>query len=80
MLRWGLDWLMDVSKRVPVLIGGVGQYKTWANWGGGDLQQAHPTNNTLIVQVGDAKVDNNYWGGDQNIPQPRPSYQINASQ
>jgi hypothetical protein len=24
-----------------------------------------------------AAVDNNYWGGDLDIPTPRPSYQIN---
>lgn len=42
--------------------------------------KAHPDDNTLIVQVGDANVDNNYWGGDQDIPRPRPSYQINSTQ
>jgi endoglucanase len=24
-----------------------------------------------------AEIDNGYWGGDQNIPKPRPSFQIN---
>ncbi len=56
--------------------------------------QAHPSNDTLYVQVADglkfyplhllscahsilANLDNNYWGGDQDIPTPRPSFQIN---
>ncbi|KAH7929494.1 glycoside hydrolase family 9 protein [Leucogyrophana mollusca] len=43
------------------------------------LMKAHSSNNTLFVQIADANLDNAYWGGDQNIPQPRPSYQINAT-
>ncbi|KAH7914309.1 glycoside hydrolase family 9 protein [Hygrophoropsis aurantiaca] len=43
------------------------------------LIKAHSANNTLYVQIADANLDNAYWGGDQNIPQPRPSYQINAT-
>ncbi|TFY80816.1 hypothetical protein EWM64_g3196 [Hericium alpestre] len=39
--------------------------------------QAHPSANTLFVQVADADLDNAYWGGDLGIPDPRPSYQIN---
>lgn len=31
------------------------------------------------MQVGDGDVDNAYWGGDQGLPTPRPSYQINAT-
>ncbi|CDO74619.1 Glycoside Hydrolase Family 9 protein [Trametes cinnabarina] len=38
---------------------------------------AHPSPNTLFVQVGDGNLDNAYWGGDKSIPGPRPSYQIN---
>ncbi|KAF9516184.1 glycoside hydrolase family 9 protein [Hydnum rufescens UP504] len=49
-------------------------------WGLDWLIAAHPDNNTLIVQVGDPSIDNNYWGGDQNIPTPRPSYQIDSGQ
>jgi len=42
------------------------------------LMKAHSDNNTLYVLVADgAKADDTYWGGDQNIPVPRPSYQIN---
>ncbi|KAG2058833.1 glycoside hydrolase family 9 protein [Suillus hirtellus] len=41
------------------------------------LIKAHPANNTLFVQVANEEVDNAYWGGDRNIPSPRPSYQIN---
>ncbi|KAJ6629127.1 glycoside hydrolase family 9 protein [Mycena sp. CBHHK59/15] len=41
------------------------------------LTKAHPSPSTLYVQVGDGDLDNAYWGGDQNIPTPRRSYQIN---
>ncbi|THH01873.1 hypothetical protein EW026_g888 [Hermanssonia centrifuga] len=40
---------------------------------------AHPAPNTLFVQIGDADLDNTYWGGDHDIPTPRTSYQINAT-
>lgn len=46
-------------------------------WGLDWLIKAHPSNNTLYVYVGDSERDNNYWGGDQNIPTPRPAYQVN---
>lgn len=46
-------------------------------WGLGWLIKAHPSPHTLYVQVADANLDNAYWGGDLNIPQNRPSYQIN---
>ncbi|TCD66956.1 hypothetical protein EIP91_000734 [Steccherinum ochraceum] len=49
-------------------------------WGLDWLVKAHPSPNTLFVQVGDADLDNAYWGGDEGIPTPRPSYQINATQ
>ncbi|KAL1740949.1 glycoside hydrolase family 9 protein [Schizophyllum fasciatum] len=42
--------------------------------------KAHPSDDTLYVLVGDADTDNAYWGGDENIPTPRISYQVNASQ
>lgn len=38
----------------------------------GDLGQ-------LVVMVGEPSRDNNYWGGDQDIPEPRPAYRVNAS-
>lgn len=41
------------------------------------LIKAHPSPSTLYVQVGDDHRDNSYWGGDQNIPTPRPAYQVN---
>ncbi|KAH7887884.1 glycoside hydrolase family 9 protein [Phlebopus sp. FC_14] len=41
------------------------------------LMKAHPSNDTLVVQVADAELDDAYWGGDRDIPEPRPSYQIN---
>ncbi|KAF9055097.1 glycoside hydrolase family 9 protein [Hymenopellis radicata] len=43
------------------------------------LVKAHHSDNTLFVQVADAEVDNAYWGGDQDIPTPRPSFQINST-
>ncbi|KZT50854.1 glycoside hydrolase family 9 protein [Calocera cornea HHB12733] len=46
-------------------------------WGLDWLIKAHPDNSTFYVQVGDDAIDNNYWGGDQDIPTPRPSYQVN---
>lgn len=42
-------------------------------------EQAHPSPNVLYVQVGNATLDNGYWGGDQDIPTPRPSYAINST-
>ncbi|KAL4241476.1 Endoglucanase [Abortiporus biennis] len=48
-------------------------------WGLDWLIKAHPSQNTLYVQVGDANLDNAYWGGDQGIPTPRASYQINST-
>lgn len=41
------------------------------------LVKAHPSNDTLFVQIADTNLTNAYWGGDQNIPEPRTSYQIN---
>ncbi|KAI0722260.1 Six-hairpin glycosidase [Cerioporus squamosus] len=46
-------------------------------WGLDWLIKAHPSPNTLYVQVGDGNLDNAYWGGDRDIPYPRPSYQVN---
>ncbi|KAI0265157.1 family 9 glycosyl hydrolase [Gloeopeniophorella convolvens] len=46
-------------------------------WGLDWLIKAHPAPRTLFVQVADGNLDNAYWGGDLNIPQDRPSYQIN---
>lgn len=41
--------------------------------------QAHPDPHTLYVQIGDADLDNAYWGGDRGIPTPRTSYSINTT-
>ncbi|KII95327.1 glycoside hydrolase family 9 protein [Plicaturopsis crispa FD-325 SS-3] len=46
-------------------------------WGLDWLIKAHPSNDTLYVQVADGDLDNAYWGGDLDIPTNRPSYQIN---
>ncbi|KDQ06638.1 glycoside hydrolase family 9 protein [Botryobasidium botryosum FD-172 SS1] len=62
----------DLAKQTPYL-------DDMLRWGLGWLIKAHPNDNTLIIQVGDADIDNNYWGGDQTLPTPRPSLQINAT-
>ncbi|KAF9008918.1 9 glycosyl hydrolase [Cyathus striatus] len=46
-------------------------------WGLDWLMKAHPNDTSLIVLVGSTEIDNNYWGGDQNIPTPRPVFQVN---
>ncbi|KAG9003360.1 hypothetical protein FRB94_003183 [Tulasnella sp. JGI-2019a] len=48
-------------------------------WGLDWMMKAHPDPNTIYVQVGDDSIDNNYWGGDQDIPEPRPAYQVNST-
>ncbi|GLB33668.1 putative endoglucanase [Lyophyllum shimeji] len=48
-------------------------------WGLDWLMKAHSSENTLYVLVGNADLDDAYWGGDQNIPSFRPSYQINIT-
>jgi endoglucanase len=45
-------------------------------WGLDWLIKAHPNDNTLYVLVANPHVDDDYWGGDQNIPTPRTSYKI----
>ncbi|THH33576.1 hypothetical protein EUX98_g518 [Antrodiella citrinella] len=71
MLRWGLDWLIKVRGSFH---GSLSVCVTYSR------TKAHPSANTLYVQVGDADLDNAYWGGDQGIPEPRPSSQINSTQ
>ncbi|WVF66027.1 hypothetical protein IAT40_000765 [Kwoniella sp. CBS 6097] len=48
-------------------------------WGYDWLIKAHPSDDTLFMQVGSSDVDNAYWGGDEDIPTPRPAYPINSS-
>lgn len=48
-------------------------------WGFDWFQKAHPKDDVLFMQVGSSEVDNGYWGGDQSIPTPRPSYPINST-
>ncbi|KAF8450355.1 glycoside hydrolase family 9 protein [Boletus edulis BED1] len=62
----------DLANQTPYL-------DAMLRWGLDWLIKAHPTNNTLFVQISDANLDNNYWGGDQTIPGPRKSYQINST-
>ncbi|EIW82439.1 glycoside hydrolase family 9 protein [Coniophora puteana RWD-64-598 SS2] len=62
----------DLSNQTPYL-------DDMLRWGLTWLEKAHPANDTLFVQVGDTNADNAYWGGDQNIPGSRPSFQINGT-
>ncbi|KAI5451882.1 hypothetical protein NCC49_001184 [Naganishia albida] len=40
---------------------------------------AHPDPTTIFVSTGSFDSSQSYWGGDQNIPTPRPSYPLNAT-
>ncbi|KAJ9476528.1 Endoglucanase [Pseudozyma hubeiensis] len=45
-------------------------------WGLDWLSKAHSDQDTLWVLVGNPTVDDQYWGGDLDIPGPRPSYSV----
>ncbi|ETS63901.1 hypothetical protein PaG_02226 [Moesziomyces aphidis] len=45
-------------------------------WGLDWLSKAHSDADTLWVLVGNPSTDDQYWGGDQDIPGPRPSYSV----
>ncbi|KDQ64704.1 glycoside hydrolase family 9 protein [Jaapia argillacea MUCL 33604] len=60
----------DMTQQTPYL-------DSMLRWGLDWLIKAHPSSDTLYVQVGDANIDNEYWGGDRNIPTNRPSLVIN---
>ncbi|QRV91361.1 endoglucanase [Ceratobasidium sp. AG-Ba] len=62
----------DDAKQTPYL-------DDMLRWGLDWLIRAHPEEGSLVVQVGNGDLDNNYWGGDQDIPNPRPSYLINST-
>jgi endoglucanase len=47
-------------------------------WGYDWMLKASNTPDTLWVQVSSSAMDT-YWGGDQNIPSPRPAYQVNRT-
>ncbi|KAJ4467541.1 9 glycosyl hydrolase [Lentinula aciculospora] len=68
----GIDFGMgyDLSNQTSYL-------DSMLRWGLDWLIKMHPNNDTLYVEVADSNIDNAYWGGDQNIPGPRPSFQIN---
>ncbi|CAO3653110.1 unnamed protein product [Mucor fragilis] len=51
------------------------QVKWATDW----LIKAHPSPSTLFVQVGDVEIDNDTFGPDSEIKDPRPSYQINET-
>ncbi|KIY73740.1 glycoside hydrolase family 9 protein [Cylindrobasidium torrendii FP15055 ss-10] len=48
-------------------------------WGLDWLMKAHDSDNSLYVLVANAGLNNDYWGGDENIPTPRPTFQVNAT-
>ncbi|KAI8381076.1 Six-hairpin glycosidase-like protein [Radiomyces spectabilis] len=74
-LSWGGIEYMEGYKKANQL----NSLRTMLKWGTDWLIKAHPEPSVLFVQVGDAVLDNNYWGPDTTIPLPRPSYQINAT-
>lgn len=56
-LAWaGTDHWWGVFKS-----GNLGYWDETLRWGFDWLIKAHPTSDTLYVQVGDGDVDNNYW-------------------
>ncbi|KAI8989993.1 Six-hairpin glycosidase-like protein [Pilobolus umbonatus] len=74
-IAWGaIAWFNGYEKANE-----VDHLQEMMRWGTDWLMQAHPDSDTLYVQVGDGAVDNNYWGPDTNIPQPRPSYRVNRT-
>ncbi|KAJ3937300.1 MAG: glycoside hydrolase family 9 protein [Lentinula lateritia] len=68
----GIDFGMgyDLSNQTSYL-------DSMLRWGLDWLIKMHANTSTLYVEVADTGIDNAYWGGDQNIPGPRPSFQIN---
>ncbi|KAG7571338.1 hypothetical protein FFLO_00690 [Filobasidium floriforme] len=48
-------------------------------WGLDWAMRAHPQPNTIYAQVGNLSDSGTYWGGDQNIPEPRPAFPINET-
>ncbi|KIJ56749.1 glycoside hydrolase family 9 protein [Sphaerobolus stellatus SS14] len=60
----------DLANQTPYL-------DAMIRWGMDWMVNAHPNPRTLFVQVADSQTDTSYWGGDQGIPGPRPSFQIN---
>jgi endoglucanase len=84
MLRWSLDWLIKVNSAFMCLL-------TYTYYSKGSPKPAY-TLYTSGRRYQSAyryalplskhrpctgNLDNAYWGGDLNIPQNRPSYQIN---
>ncbi|KAJ9097153.1 hypothetical protein QFC21_004822 [Naganishia friedmannii] len=43
------------------------------------LTWAHPEPTDIFVSVGSFNSSQDYWGGDQDIPEPRPSYMLNQT-
>ncbi len=46
-------------------------------WGLDWCIKAHPKDDEFVVQVGNTSTSGTYWGGDLDIPEPRPSYVVN---
>ncbi|EJD00966.1 Six-hairpin glycosidase [Fomitiporia mediterranea MF3/22] len=60
----------DLANQTPYL-------DSMLRWGLDWLMLAHPDDRTLIILVGNPETDDDYWGGDRDIPTPRFSYPIN---
>ncbi|ORZ24128.1 Six-hairpin glycosidase-like protein [Absidia repens] len=72
LISWGgMEWYDGYTRANQ-----SGYLQSTIRWGTDWLLKAHPDANTLYVQVGSGKIDNNYWGPDTGIPTPRPSYAI----
>ncbi|CAO3594135.1 unnamed protein product [Absidia cylindrospora] len=72
LISWGgIEWYDGYTRANQ-----SGYLQSTIRWGTDWLLKAHPDANTLYVQIGSGKIDNNYWGPDTGIPTPRPSYAI----
>ncbi|RCH87102.1 hypothetical protein CU097_002569 [Rhizopus azygosporus] len=75
MLSWGgIDYYKGYE-----LANQASYLREQVKWATDWMIKAHPSKCTLYVQIGDVRLDNNYFGPDTNIPLPRPSYQINET-
>lgn len=88
MLRWGLDWLMKVrskpyervSTETLPRVGSPGRGRHICSSRRWSVRQiAFVRRWTYATKFVSDAVDNNYWGGDQDIPGPRPAWQVNST-
>ncbi|KAI8339118.1 Six-hairpin glycosidase-like protein [Chlamydoabsidia padenii] len=76
LISWGgIEWYDGYARANQ-----TGYLQSTIRWGTDWLLKAHPNPDTLYVQVGSGHIDNNYWGPDTDIPNPRPSYAITTKE